>query len=139
MNDPLLGNRVRQDVVTFKKDLSTLEGDRAARLGKFEENVSQARVEIANWVDDGVSKLNNEIDRLTDDAKVVVADVTAGVKKDVSEGLNQYNLQAQTVADRVPGHFSRNVDRYPWVAISVAMVIGYLVGRISMSMRYSRA
>jgi hypothetical protein len=139
MNDPLLGNKVRQDVATFKKDLSILEGDRAARLGRFEENVSQARVEIANWVDDGVSKLNGEIDRLTDDAKVVVADVTAGVKKDVSQGLNQYNRQAQTVADRVPGDFSRNVDRYPWVAISAALAIGYLLGRISMSMRYSRA
>jgi hypothetical protein len=138
MNDLYTNNKLEKDVAALKKDFSTLEGDRAARFGRFEENVSQARVDISNWVDEGVSHISDELEKLTDDAKLIVVDVAAGVKKDVGQGINQYNLQAQAAADKVPGNFSRDVDRYPWVAISVALVIGYVLGSISMLLRHGK-
>jgi hypothetical protein len=51
------------------------------------------------------------------------------VKEDVEHGLKQYNKTAQETADKVPGGFSNFVARYPWVALTAAIIFGYRVGR----------
>jgi len=132
MNDQQLEHKVRQDAVRVKKDLGTLGKDSAALAGRYGDNLSQApgkaKDDLTAWVEDGVSQLSEGFEKLTDDAKKSVADTAATVKKDVGRGLSQYNAKAQEAADKVPGDFGKKAAKYPWVAISIALVFGFLLG-----------
>ena len=103
MNDEQLENKVRKDAGKVTEDLSTLLGNR-------------------------VSQLSKGFEKLTGDAKETVVGAAATVKKDVGHGLSQYNDKAQDFADKVPDGFSKKAARYPWVAISIGLLIGFLLG-----------
>jgi ElaB/YqjD/DUF883 family membrane-anchored ribosome-binding protein len=103
MNDQQLEHKVLKDTDQTKKDISILAGDGAARLSRGFE-------------------------KLTGDAKETVVDAAETVKKGVGQGLSQYNAKAQEFADQVPGDFSQKAARYPWVAISIALAAGFLLG-----------
>jgi ElaB/YqjD/DUF883 family membrane-anchored ribosome-binding protein len=132
MNDQQLETKVRQDAAKVKKDLSTLVGDGTARINRFEENVTQApgkaKDNLTTWVEDGVAQLGEGFEMLTDDAKETVAGAAATVKKEVGNGMNQYNTKVQEFADKVPGGFGKNAVKYPWLAISIALAVGFLLG-----------
>lgn len=130
MNNHRLEQNVRQNIAKLKKDLNTLEGDRAVRLGVLEANVTQAAEDITTWMEDGVSQLGEELDKLSDDARHTVVNSAAIVKKDVGKGLSQYNAKAQAYANKVPGNFGKKAARYPWVAITIALVVGFLLGSL---------
>jgi ElaB/YqjD/DUF883 family membrane-anchored ribosome-binding protein len=59
-----------------------------------------------------------------------VVGAAATVKKDVGHGLSQYNAKAQEVANQVPGGFGKKAVRYPWVTISIALAVGFLLGSL---------
>jgi ElaB/YqjD/DUF883 family membrane-anchored ribosome-binding protein len=59
-----------------------------------------------------------------------VVAAAATLKKDVGHGLSQYNAKVQEVADKVPGHFGEMAARYPWVAISLSLAVGLLLGSL---------
>jgi ElaB/YqjD/DUF883 family membrane-anchored ribosome-binding protein len=103
MNDRQLEKKIRKDVTRVKKDISTL-------------------------ADDGVSHLSEGVEKLAGEVKETVVGVAATVKKDVGHRLSQYNTKAQEVADKVPGSFGKKVARYPWVAMSISMAVGFLLG-----------
>jgi len=105
MNDQHLENDVRQDAALVKKDLGTLVGD-------------------------SVSQLTEGIGKLTGDAMGTVVGAAATVKKEVGHGLIQYNAKAQEVADKVPGGLGEMAARYPWVAMSIALAFGFLLGNV---------
>ncbi len=132
MNDQQLENKICQDGTKVKKDLSTLVEDNAARFTKFQDNVSQAtgkaKDDLTTWVGDSVSQLSEGFEKLSGDARETVVGAAASVKKDVGHGLSQYNAKAQEVADKVPGGFGKKAASYPWVAISLALVVGFLLG-----------
>ena len=132
MNDQRLEKKLRQDAVKVKKDISTLVGDSAARMSRFEDSVSQAtgkaKDDLTTWVEDGVSQWSEGVEKLTGNVKHTVVATAATMQKDVGHGLSQYNAKAQKVADKVPGSFGKKVARYPWVAISMALAIGFLLG-----------
>ena len=107
MNDLLVDEKVRQDAEKVKKDLNTLVGD-------------------------GISNITEGFKKITGDAKETVADAAATVKKDVGHGLSQYNAKAQEYADKVPGELGEKVAKYPWVAVSVGLGIGLLLGGLIM-------
>ena len=134
MNDQQLENKVRKDAAKVQKDLSTLVGDGAAWFSRFEDNVSQAtgkaKEDLTTWVEDGASQLSEGFEKLTDDARETVVGAAATVKKDIGHGLSQFNAKAQEVADKVPGGFGKKAARYPWVAISIALAFGFLLGNI---------
>lgn len=134
MNDHQLENKVRQDAAKVKKDSSTLVGDVAARLGRFEGNVSQAsgkaKEDLTTWAEDSVSQMSKGAEKLADDARETMVGAAATVKQDVRHGLNDYNAKAQKVADKVPGGFSEMAAKYPWVAISIAVAVGFLLGSL---------
>jgi len=134
MNDRQLDNKVRRDAAKVKKDLSTLIGDSAARLGRFEDNLSQvtgkAKEDLSTWVGDGVSQMGDRFEKLTGEARDIAVEAAATVKKDVGHGLSQYNARAQEVADKVPGGLGELAARYPWVAISFGLAVGLLVGSL---------
>jgi len=105
MNEQQQENQVRQDAARVKKDLNTLLGNR-------------------------VSQLSEGFEKLTDDAKDSMVGAVETVKKDVGFRLNQYNAKAQEVVDKVPGGFSDKATKYPWVALSLAVGVGFLLGSL---------
>jgi uncharacterized protein YjbJ (UPF0337 family) len=134
MNDQQLEKKIRQDTAKVRKDLKTLADDSAARLSRLENNVNQvtgkAKEDLTTWVDDSVSQLSERVEKLTSDAKETVVGAAASVKKDVGHGLSQYNAKAQKVVESVPGGFGKKVARYPWVGMSIALVVGFAFGSL---------
>jgi len=132
MNDQQLENKVRQDASKVKRDLNTLTSDGAALFSRFEDNINQAtgkaKEDLTTWVEDSVSQLRKEFEKLTGDATESIVGAAETVKKDVGQGLIQYNAKVQEVADKVPGGFSEKAATYPWVAISIGLAIGLLLG-----------
>jgi hypothetical protein len=141
MNDQAIGNTVRQDDTKIKKDLNTLVGDGAVRFNKLEDNISRvtgiARDGITTWVEDGVAQFNQGYGKLTGEAKETLVDAAATVTKDVGHGLSEYNAKAQQVANKIPGSFGEKAARYPWVAMSAALAVGFLLGVVVKSARQS--
>lgn len=134
MNDLRINKKIRRDTSRLRKDISTLAGDNTARLGRFGDDVSyatdKAKEDLTAWVEDGVNQMSEGLDKFSGEAKGTMLDAAATMKKDVGHGLSQYNDLAQEVADQVPGGFSKQAARYPWVVISVGLVIGFLLGML---------
>ncbi|NTV36350.1 MAG: hypothetical protein HGA53_05305 [Anaerolineaceae bacterium] len=132
MNDQKLDKKVSQDAARVKKDVSTLVGDSTAQLSRFEDKLSQsadkARADITSWVEDGVSQISTDIEKFTGDAKDTLAGAATSVTKDVGHRLRQYNAKAQEIANKAPGSIGKKAARYPWVAITIGLVFGILLG-----------
>lgn len=132
MNDRQLDNKVRKDAAKVKKDISTLMVDSTARVTRVQGNFNQAtgkvKEEVNTWVDDSVSQLEEGLEKMASDAKESVVGAATSVKKDVGRGLSQYNAKAQEAANKIPGNFGKQAAKYPWVAISIALVVGFLLG-----------
>jgi ElaB/YqjD/DUF883 family membrane-anchored ribosome-binding protein len=142
MNDQQFENKVRQDNAKVKKDLSTLVGDGTAQFSRFEDDVSQAtnkaKEDLITWMENAVSQLSGGIEKLTDDARETMVGAASTVKKDVGHGLSQYNAKVQEVADKVPGGFGEKAARYPWVTISISLVVGFLLSSLLKPTRQPR-
>lgn len=90
--------------------------------------VSSAKDDVGTWVEEGVSNIKEGTHQLMDDAKETFDKTTKSIDKNVKHGLSQYNVKAQEFADKVPGGLGDKVIRYPWVAISVSLLIGFVLG-----------
>jgi len=127
-------NKVDRDAVNGKKTLSALVERGVFQLSRFEDNVSQAtgksRGDLTTWLEDGVSQLSKGFEKLKGNVREIVVDAAATVKKDVGHGLSAYNAKAQKVADKVLGGIGKKVFRHPWVAISTALAVGFLLGSL---------
>lgn len=141
MNDQNLDKKLLLDAVRVKKDLSTLVEDSAVRLGRIESGVSQATIkakdDLTTWVEESVTQISSGVGKMTHDVKKTLTDSAAAVKTDVGQGMNKYNTRVQKIADQVPGDFSKKVARYPWVSISIVLVIGLLMGIVFTPTRHS--
>lgn len=97
--------QVQQDTEKVKKDLNTLLTDRVAMV-------------------------TEKIEKLTNDAKESVASATDSILKDVEIRLGEYNSRAAEIVDKVPGGFVEKTTRYPWVAMSFAVIFGFFLGTL---------
>jgi len=95
---------------------------------KTVEAVTHAKDDVVTWVEEGVSNIKEGTQQIMDDAKKTYDKTTKVIDKNVKNGLRQYNLKAQEIADNVPGGLGDNVIRYPWVAITVSLLIGFALG-----------
>lgn len=112
MNDQKLRNKLRRDVDKVKKDIN-------------------------NLVEDSASQLSDGFEKLTGEAKESVVGAATSLKKDFGHGFSQYNARIQDVANKVPGSFGKQVARYPWVAMSISLVVGFLLGSLFKPARHS--
>ena len=132
MNDQQLENKVRHDAAKIRKDISTLVEDGNIQISRLNRMMSEApgkaKEDLTKWVENGVSDLSEGFEKMTDEARESVVSAAATVKKDVGRGLSQYNAEVQKVADKVPGGIGKKAAKYPWVAISIALVVGLLLG-----------
>ena len=103
MNDKQYERKVEQDVTRVKKNLSSL----------FSNSVDQ---------------VESKVEEIADDAKTTYDDTTATVKKDVAQSLSQYNAKAQEYVEKIPGGLAEKAAKYPWVAISIGLGVGVLLG-----------
>ena len=134
MNDQQLENKVRHDAAKIRKDISTLVEDGNIQISRLNRMMSEApgkaKEDLTKWVENGVSDLSEGFEKMTDEARESVVSAAATVKKDVGRGLSKYNAEVQKVADKVPGGFGKKAARYPLVAISIALVVGLLLGNL---------
>ncbi len=141
MNDQQLEKKLQQDAAKVKKDISTLVSHSAERFGRLDNNIGQAagkaKEDLIAWMEDGVSQLRGGFEKLTGDARETAVDTAATVKKEVGHGLRQYNAKAQEVANKVPGDFSKMVAKYSWVAITIGLGVGFLLGSLLKPARQS--
>lgn len=86
-------------------------------------------------------KVRKDLRTLVEDGAAQVSQATGKAREDlttwVEDGLCQYNARAQEYADRVPGGFSKKAARYPWVTISIALAVGFLLGSLRKPARQS--
>jgi len=111
-------NTVVDDVKSGYKDLEE----------KTVKAVTDAKDDVVVWAEDGVSKIKESAHDFAENAKETLHKTSESIDKNVKKGLTQYNAKAQEVADKVPGGLGDNVLRYPWVAISVSLLMGIGLG-----------
>ncbi|OJX43814.1 MAG: hypothetical protein BGO78_02295 [Chloroflexi bacterium 44-23] len=141
MNQKQIDKKVQNDVDQVKKGLSNLVEDKTVQVNKIKDNLTETTGKVIDnlteWIGDSTSQLGKGFDKLTVDAKETIVDSARMVEKDVKKGLNIYNEKAQKVADLVPGGFSDKVAKYPWVAISIGLAVGLILGQILKPARQS--
>jgi ElaB/YqjD/DUF883 family membrane-anchored ribosome-binding protein len=132
MNEMQLEKKVRQDAAKIKKDLGTLLEDSSAGINSFGDSVAQSAAKsssnLTKKVENGISQVSSNVEKLAGDAKDSVVNTATSVKNDVGNGLSNYNAKAQKVVDKVPGNIGKKAAKYPWVTITIALVVGIWIG-----------
>jgi ElaB/YqjD/DUF883 family membrane-anchored ribosome-binding protein len=123
MKDKAFEKKVDRDFDQAKKDFTTLTEDNITGLANIKKDLVTLR-------DDGVTGLSRKFEQLTDATTEMVTDAVKTLNKDVGHGLSEYNAKVQEAADKVPGGFGEKATRYPWVAMSIALAVGILLGNI---------
>jgi ElaB/YqjD/DUF883 family membrane-anchored ribosome-binding protein len=102
--------------------------DDKAFENKVNRDIDKAKEDMATLGEDGVTGLSRKFEQLTDETKEIVTDAVKSFNKDVGHGLSTYNVKVQDFADRLPGDFGKKAARYPWVAITMSLAVGLLLG-----------
>lgn len=103
MNGKTLEKRIYRDLDRTKRDLAILR-------------------------DDTVTGLNHRLQQITEGPKKSAAVAVKSLNKSIGQGLDQYNSKIQEFVSKVPGNLPKKAARYPWVAISMAIVVGLFLG-----------
>lgn len=134
MNDQQLDHKLRKDADRVKKDINTLVQDSIDRLSRVENNISKAsgktKNDLTTWAEDGVSNLSKGFEKLSGNASETAGEVAKTVKKDVGHRLSQYNAKVKEITGHVPNGFGKKAARFPWVAISIGLFAGFILGMI---------
>lgn len=104
---------------------------------KIQQHTADIRGDLNSLLENGVSNMTKGIEKLTSDTKETLSGTAETIKKDVEFGIDQYNAKAQEYANKVPGGFGDKVKKYPWVAITVGLGIGLLLGGLLKPSRRS--
>jgi ElaB/YqjD/DUF883 family membrane-anchored ribosome-binding protein len=110
MNGKAYEKRINRDLDRTKRDLSALR-------------------------DDIVTGLNMKLDELAGHPRKSAEVAVQTLNKSIGHGLNQYNTKVQDVVDKVPGDIGKKAAGYPWVAITMSIVLGLMFGAL---LRFSR-
>jgi len=101
---------------------------------KFEKQVirdiDKAKTDLASLRDDAVTGLNRIFEQLTGDTQKAVDVAAKTVNETVGQGLSQFNAKVQEVVDKVPGDLGKKAIGYPWVTVTISLVVGLLLGVI---------
>jgi len=95
---------------------------------KIEQDSQKVKKDINSLMEDSVSRVTKGLERMTEDAKDTFVSTSETMKKDIGYGIKQYNSKVNDLSKNVPGDLSKKVSQYPWVAISIGLGIGLLVG-----------
>lgn len=93
-------------------------------------DVDKAKIDLATLRDDGITGLNRIFEQLTGDTQKTVDVAAKTINQTVGQGLSQFNAKVQDVADRVPGDLGKKALGYPWVTITISLVVGLVLGAL---------
>ena len=83
---------------------------------------------MTSWAEDYLSQMSKGIEKLIGRRTGYRGYRCRTVKKDIGHGLSQYNSKVQELADKAPGGLSEQAAKYPWVALSMTVIVGFLLG-----------
>ena len=95
---------------------------------KIMQDTNELKKDIGALTEESVSQLAKGIEKLTGKAKEKLMGVVDTAKEEVGYGLSKYNTKAQELAEKVPGSIGKKAAEYPWVAISVGLILGVVLG-----------
>jgi len=95
---------------------------------KIEQDATRVKKELSSLFGHNVERVESKVEAVADDAKAAYENTTATVKKDLAYSLSQYNAKAQEYAEKIPGGLADKAAKYPWVAISIGLGLGVLLG-----------
>jgi signal transduction histidine kinase len=108
--------------------------DAEIKFRRYQEKLDRAANEVkdnlTNRIIESTSQFNEGFNKLKVDTREAIVNTAAMVKQRVENGLIRYNTKVQQGADKIPGNFSEKASRYPWVTVSIALVIGLLLGNL---------
>jgi ElaB/YqjD/DUF883 family membrane-anchored ribosome-binding protein len=134
MNEQHVEKIVNQDTARIGQDLTTLVRDAEIKFRRYQEKLDRAANEVkdnlTNRIIESTSQFNEGFNKLKVDTREAIVNTAAMVKQRVENGLIRYNTKVQQGADKIPGNFSEKASRYPWVTVSIALVIGLLLGNL---------
>jgi len=127
-------NKVRQDAARVNNNSSVLVGDASVHVGRVEADIDQITKKVKEnfdtWVSDGVVKIGEGYGKLKDDMTETAAATIRTVKVKTAAALDQYNSKVQIIVEKLPGDLNTKVSRYPWVAMTIALFIGFFLGGV---------
>jgi len=102
---------------------------------RINRDFDRAIRDLAALRDDAVTGLSRKFEQLAGGPKKKAAVAVKALNKSIGHGFNQYNTKVQDVVDRVPGNLSKKAAGFPWVAFTISMILGLLLGTL---LRFSR-
>lgn len=93
-----------------------------------EQDVAKVKRNLSSLFNNSVHQVESKVGEIADEAKEKLSKTTATVKHEVGHGLGQYNAKAQQYMEKVPGGLAEKAAKYPWVAISIGLGVGVLLG-----------
>lgn len=93
-------------------------------------DIDKAKMDLAALREDSINGLNRIFEQLTGDTQKTVDMAAKTVNETVGQGLSQFNAKVQDVADKIPGGLGTKAVGYPWVTITLSLVVGLLLGAI---------
>jgi len=98
------------------------------KKNQLSKDAEEIKEDINTLAEDSVSQVSKDYENIKDEVKTTVNGAIHSMKKEVEYGLSQYNTKAQELADKVHDGLGKEITKYPWVSISVALVIGVMIG-----------
>jgi len=122
MNEKKLETKVRQDAAKVKKNFDMLVKDATVRMGKFEDQTTQttgkAKEELTARMEENLSQLSKDFEKLMHEASVM--------RKDVGHGLSKVNTKAQKMIHKKSDDAARKTAIISWVSFSLAVAVGFV-------------
>ncbi len=98
------------------------------KKNQLTKDAEEIKEDINTLAEDSISQASEGYENFKEDAKTTFNGAIQTVKQEVEHGLSQYNTKAQELADKVPGNLGKEISKYPWVSISIALVVGVMIG-----------
>ena len=98
------------------------------KKNQLSKDAEEIKEDINTLAEDSVSQVSKDYENIKDEVKTTVNGAIHSVKKEVEYGLSQYNTKAQELADKVHDGLGKEITKYPWVSISIALVVGVMIG-----------
>ena len=95
---------------------------------RINRDFDRAKRDLAVLKDDAVTGLNMKFEQLAERPIKTAAVTMKNLNKSIGQGLNQYNAKVQEAVSNVPGDLGKKVAGHPWVAITMSMVLGLMLG-----------
>ena len=124
MNEPLLDQKIKQDVTRVKNTVVDQIEDGIDTVSK---DLNHSTTNGKGWINSGMAQVSNEFEKAKGDHIKKVAHATTKFLKNVGNDLSRFFGKTAEVAKKLPGDVGGKVAEYPWVAIPIILMTGFLL------------